>query len=353
MPKIKNQVSETKSQRSPTIDDVAKLAGVSRFAVSRAYTPGASVAPATREKIERASKALGYQPNLIARSLSTQRSQLVAIAVSRLENSFHAELIEYLSIELAGRGYRVVLMMIDRRADHDPPLSDILQYKVDAVILLSVSLSSQFTVECRAANVPVLLVNRYAEDATVPAVVGDNEAGAAAIADFLLDGGHDRLAFIAGCENASTSRDRERGFTRRIKERGARKPMRAVGNFLADHAAEAARGLLSRKTRPDAIFCANDHMAFAVMDVAQREFGLTVGSEISVVGFDDSLPARWAGGGLTTFAQPTQTMADTAVRQLMTHFSGNSIASQRIVIDGALIVRSSARVPDRLKVTVP
>lgn len=318
---------------------------MSRYTVSRAYTPGASVAPATRLKIEAAAEALGYRPNLIARSLSTQRSYLVAVAVARLENSFHAEIMQSLSVGLAARGYRLLVFVTDSRVDGDPPMEEILQYRADALVLLSVRLSSRFTQQCRAANVPVLLLNRYVEDAPVAAVVGDNEVGAETIADFLLDGSHERLAFIAGFEDSSTSRDRERAFTRRLAERGARTPARAVGNFLADQAAEATRTLLSGKDRPDAIFCANDHMAFAAMDVARREFGLEVGRQLSVVGFDGSLPSRWAGPGLTTYTQPAQIMAGLAVDQVAGRLASSEIVPRRTVVRGQLIVRSSARVP--------
>jgi DNA-binding LacI/PurR family transcriptional regulator len=209
-----------------TIDDVARIAGVSRSAVSRAYTPGASVSGVTRAKVAEAAAKLGYRPNLVARSLSTRRSNTIAIALTRLENGFHAEALQELSLRLAEIGFRVLLFITDHHSDDDPPVDTVLRHQVDAIILLSMRLSSHFALECAAAGVPVVLFNRTTDFAAVPAVTGDNAGGGAMVAEFLLEGGHQRIAIMTGFEDSSTSRDREMGFTERLLASGYGRPAR-------------------------------------------------------------------------------------------------------------------------------
>jgi DNA-binding LacI/PurR family transcriptional regulator len=163
--------------RPATLDDVAKLAGVSRSAVSRAFTSGASVSPKTRAKVKEAADALTYRPNLVARSLSKQRTTIVAIGITRLENSFYAEILQALSVGLSREGLRGLLFATEGPDDPDPPLDEVLRHQVNAVILLAVRLSSQFAANVRRQACPSFLS-------------------------------------IAGIEDSSTSQDREHGLPR-------------------------------------------------------------------------------------------------------------------------------------------
>ncbi len=333
------------SRTRPTIGDVALLAGVSRSAVSRTFTEGASASPKTATRVREAAIAIGYRPNLVARSLSTRRSHIVAIAISRLDNSFHADLLQGLGYGLNAIGYRTMLFLLDRRGDEDPPIDEVLRHQVDAIILCTARLSSSFAAECRRAGVPVLLLNRLAEASGVAAVTGDNMAGGQRVAAFLAAGGHRRPAFIAGSEDASTSREREAGFAAGLHAAGLPAALRGLGLFDPASAAVATRALLARPDPPDAIFCANDHMAFAAIDVARREFGAEIGRTLSVVGFDGSRPATWSGIDLTSFEQPPAAMADAGVAMLGRLLANDPPAAPHVVIPGELAVRASARLP--------
>lgn len=328
--------------KAVTIDDVASHAGVSRSAVSRTFTPGASVSPTMRAKVSAAAQILGYRPNLVARSLSKSQTNIIAVGVTRLENGFNAELLQAIAKELANHGFRILLFGSDAFIDADPLVEDILRYRPDGCLLLASRSSSRFADECAKIGVPLVLVNRSAKR-TACAVVGDNLAGGRKIADFLLAGGHQRFAFMAGIDGASTSEERETGFTRRLRDSGHRVAIRLSGQYDTETARHAAREILSHSARPDALFCANDHMAVAAMDVARREFGLIVGQDISIVGFDDSAVSRIAGVDLTTYAQPLAEMAHTAVDLLLTRLGNHQTQVVRKVIRGKLIVRGSTR----------
>lgn len=330
-----------------TADDVARLAGVSRSAVSRAFTEGASIAPQTRTRILSAAAQLGYHPNQIARSLTSGRSNIIGLGVSNLRNPFYSESLEALSVSLELAGYRVLLFPLENRAGGALSIGEALHYRLEALILLSVTLSSTLVEECRHAGVPVILYNRTTLEPAVSTITGTNEAGARIIAAHLLACGHDRLAFIAGGEDASTSQERERGFLTYLAEQGASPPLRENGLFDFEAAAAATRRLLARKDAPDAIFCANDLMAIAAINVARHEFGLEVGREVSIVGFDDVAMASWPAFSLTTFAQPTAEMAGRTL-DAVRFLRDNPGEARHYVAEGRLFVRSSTRpIPKR------
>lgn len=332
-------------RRTATTYDVAKLAGVSQSAVSRAFTEGASIAEPTRQKIMEAARELGYRPNLIAKSLITRQSNLVGVAMRDLQNPFYADLLERLSNALGEVNYRALLFITRRGEGSDPILEEVLRFRPAALVLVSAALSSHFDEECQQAGVPVVLLNRTTESATVSSVTGDNRQGAAAIADFLLAGQHRRLAFVAGLEDSSTSRDRENGFTDRLRELGHPAPARFVGHYDFAATSEAARAMLSAPERPDAVFCANDMMALAVMNVAKSEFGLQVGRDLSIVGFDDIAQAAWPQNDLTTYVQPVEDMARRTVRIIFQQIAERPGHTVKERAPGRLVVRGSARKP--------
>ena len=332
-------------QRHATATDVARLAGVSQSAVSRAFTPGASIAEETRQRIRDAARQLGYRPNAIARSLTTRRSRIIGVAAAYLQNHFYPEVIEALSKGLQARGYHLLLFTPDAGRHADPQLEEVLAWRVDGLILASTTLSSALAEQCRAAGIPVLLFNRTSRSAEVSSVTGENERGGRLIAQFLLAGGHQRLAFLAGIENSSTSRDREKGFAGWLAAQGLPPPLREVGLYDFEAASAAARRLLGRVDRPDAIFCGNDHMATAVAEVARHEFGLRVPRDLSLVGFDDTGPARWPSFSLTSFSQPLQPMVDAAVALICEMIEQPAAPTRHELIRGELVVRGSARIP--------
>jgi DNA-binding LacI/PurR family transcriptional regulator len=303
------------------------------------------VADDTRQRITDAARTLGYRPNAIARSLITRRSRIIGLVAAYLQNHFYPDMLELMSRRLQALGYHLLLFTADASRSADPILEEIIRYRVDGLILASTTLSSALAEDCRAAGIPVLLFNRTTGAGAVSSVTGENERGGALIARFLVAGGHRRLAFVAGIENSSTSQERERGFAGWLRENGQPEPLRAVGHYRFDGAAEAARTLLSRPDRPDAIFCGNDHMALAISEVARFEFGLKVPQDLSLVGFDDVGPATWSSFSLTTFSQPVEPMVARAVEMMIDMIETPAAPPRRETVPGELVVRGSARVP--------
>ena len=329
-----------------TAHDVARMAGVSQSAVSRTFTKGASVSPKTRQKVEAAAATLGYRPNQWARSLIKRRSNLIGVVAPSMENPFYSAVLEALSAAFEELGYRVLLFSTANHEDSDPVLEEVLGYRVEALVLVSASLSSRFAQECKQTGLPVVLLNRRNDSSSISSVTSDNAQGSLEIAQFLVAGGHRHPAFIAGKESSSTSRDRERSFVDSLKSLGHPAPQREVGHYTFDGAMDATRRLLSSATPPDAIFCANDIMALGAINVAREEFGLKPGTDISIVGFDDIALASWPIFALTTYVQPVAAMVSRAVGIICAQLENPDTPAIQEVVRGQLIVRNSSRIPE-------
>jgi DNA-binding LacI/PurR family transcriptional regulator len=327
-----------------TAQEVARLAGVSQSAVSRTFTPGASVSLRTKEKVLAAANKLGYRPNAIARSLITRRSRIIGLVLSYLENQFYPLVIEQLSQKLQQHGYHVLLFIGDPD-DANGVLAQILQYQVEGIVMASTSLSSALAKDCTQSGIPVILFNRVAQASAnsgyhTSSVTSDNYAGGQKVAALLLDYGYERLAFLAGLENSSTNVDRERGFSDLLEARGKKIFDRAVGRYNFKEAQDATRMLFSKSVKPDALFVANDHMAIASMDVLRCELGLRIPHDVAVVGFDDVPQAAWGSYQLTTVRQSVELMVSATV-DLLTRQTEGELIFQDIVVPCKLIERSS------------
>jgi len=329
-----------------TSQQVAQLAGVSQSAVSRVYTSGASASKKTILKVHKAAAALGYRPNVLARAMVSGKSRIIGLVVAYLENQFYPDAIEKLSTQLQEKGYHVLIFMASKTAGNiDSVVEEILDYQVEGIIVASVALSSQLAKRCHLAGVPIVLFNRSQDGEGLSCVTSDNFSGGAKAARFLLAAGHEKIGYIAGWEGASTQRDREFGFTAALQQAGMGLYAREVGDFSMEKASEATRRMFA-KNKPDAVFVANDHMAFAVMDTLRFELGLRIPEDISVISYDDVPAAAWPAYNLTTVRQRAEQMVQETVRILMEQIHGNGLQSQQISIGSPIIVRGSARIPE-------
>jgi DNA-binding LacI/PurR family transcriptional regulator len=331
-----------KRSSPPSARDVAKLAGVSQAAVSRAFTPGASVAKATQEKIFRIAKSVGYRPNLHARSLISGKSAIIGVVIGHSQNSVFMTALNSLSVRLAQAGMHMLVFTAEGRLAADMHVEGLLKYRVEALLLLGTHLSASLAKQCRQEGIRVIALSSSPKNAEYFASVGaNNKEGARQIAAHLLQQGYERLAFIRGRDDSSTSREREASFVAYLHAEGAIAPVSEPGNFQRESTFEATRRLLLRKPRPDAIFCANDFMALAAIEVARCEFNLDIGPQIGIAGFDDVEAASWRTYNLTTYSMPLQEMVDKVAEVLLAEETSKRCG--HIVIDGHLRPRSSTQ----------
>lgn len=331
----------TKRLPLPSAHDVARLAGVSQAAVSRAYTPGASIAELTRIKVFEAAKQLGYRPNLHARSLITGKSGIVGVVMGNPRNTFYLEALDALSIGLAKQGLHLLVFTARGERNTDQLVDSLLQFRVDSLLLMSASLSSELAEQCRDNGIPVIYFNRTPEPGRrFASVTAANHIGAARVAQHLFDQGYRRLAMISGDDRSATTLERHQAFLTKVSELGLPRPVVESGGFGL-RAAPAARKLLSAENRPDAIFCTNDMMAMSTIEIARFEFGLQPGRDVGIAGFDDIEGASWLSFNLTTYSQPVAPLIDKTI-ELISH-RRDFPEDVHFAIEGELVVRASTQ----------
>jgi DNA-binding LacI/PurR family transcriptional regulator len=321
--------------------DVARLAGVSQSAVSRAFTPDAVISPGMRAKVQAAALELGYRPNMLARSLITRRTNMVALMTGDIANPHYARTINAFSLGLQERGMHVLLFSLVENQAVEAAIEEVLKYRVDGVIMISAALSAEVGEACAKVGVPVVLYNRYVRQTDVSSVRIENRMGGRCVADLFMDDGHHAVAFVSGTSVDSTSADREAGFIARIEERGGEVVARIDGDFRFESGRAAVHRLWARARRPTAIFLASDLMAFGALDAARHDLGLDVPRDLAIAGFDDLPAASWPSYDLTTIRQPVEAMAEIAMDVLMGSIAGTLSHPETRLVPGELIVRGS------------
>lgn len=324
-----------------TSRELARMLGVSQSAVSRAFTPGASIAPDLREKILKFADELDYHPNAIASMLSKSRTNIVGIVVSDMSNPFYPALIQKLSQGLQSVGFQSLLFNITKGSNLEEQLSALRRYNVDAVIVISATILSGAALRWATEGRAAILINRVVEDADINCVSCDNVEGARAIADHFHELGRRRVAYVAGLSHTSTNLERQNAFITRVAELGMTLTGRIDGGEYSYEAGRRAALQIAAQGNTDAIFFANDILAIGGIDALREEGGCRVPEDISVAGFDDIAMADWPHYALTTFRQPLDEMVSVVVTMLEDGSSQPGQPSSIKRLSGGLIVRKS------------
>lgn len=328
--------------------DVAALAGVSQSAVSRAFTPGSSIAEETRQKVLAAARKLNYVPNSIASSLTTKRTNIVALILGNMANPFYVHVMHDFSQRLQEMGRQVLIFTVDPGVESDEAILRVLQYQVDGVILTSAQLSTRMTSMCHDRGIPIVLFNRYIPGSDASGVRCDNVAGGRLIAEAFLAAGAQTFAMITGDPKGTTSQDRVRGFVERLLEGGIkRSDIRPFeGHSSYDGAVQATLKIFRGREGPDALFGVNDIMAMGALDTLRNRLGMRVPTDVMVGGFDDIPEARRTPYQLTTVRQPLESMIEETLAML--HLDDPQRPIERGVdrpLPGRLIWRNTIPVP--------
>jgi len=299
--------------------DVAALAGVSQSAVSRAFTPGSSIAEETRLKVVDAARMLNYVPNSIASSLTTTRTNIVALILGNMANPFYVHVMRDFSRRLQAMGRQVLIFTVDPGGESDEAILRVLQYQIDGVILTAAQLSTRMTSLCHERGIPIVLFNRYIPGSDASGVRCDNVGGGRLIAEAFLAAGAKTFAMITGDPKGSTSQDRVRGFTDRLLEGGI--PRSDIeefeGNSSYEGGGQAALQIFKGGgRRPEALFGINDIMSMGAMDTLRNRLGMRVPEDVMVGSFDDIPEARRTPYQLTTVRQPIDIMVEETLEML-------------------------------------
>lgn len=327
-----------------TSHEVAAAAGVSRSAVSRTFTPGASVAPRTRDKVMAAAGKLGYRPNALARSLIVRRTQLIGLVMAEWENPFYTRMLRLFSERLQAEGYQLVLLTSNTEADADDAVRRLLQYQVDGVIVVSARPSGAAASECAANGTPLVLVNRQTAGRRTSSVTCDNRRIGQDIVSLLAGAGYRRFGLLRGDATAITGVERTDAIRTAVASvRGARIVADLSGTFGYDEGRRVIVELWQGAERPDAIICSSDLTALGVLDGARTDLGLDVPGELGVVGLGDIPQAGWTAYQLTTVHLPIDEMIDLAVKDLLARLADPDRRPRPMVAVAEVVRRASTR----------
>ncbi|PCJ10659.1 MAG: transcriptional regulator [Rhodobacteraceae bacterium] len=300
-----------------TLKEVAERAGVSRSAVSRAFTDGASVSDKMRRKVEKAARDLGYSPNALASSLTTGRTKLIGLVSNNFHNPIFLEVFDLFTRGLQDRGLRPLLVNLTDETEPENSVRMLRQYSVDGVIVASSTLPSGFAKAFRDAGVPV--VHSFGRSSSAPQVhvVGiDNVECGRMAARTLVERGYDRVAFLGGPEMATSTQDRYTGF---MSEMSAHAAVITTYSFAKAYSFEAGRQEMLRllKSNPaQAYFCGDDVLSIGALS-AIKDRGLSVPDDIGLIGLNDMEMAGWENINLTTIHQPIRQIITSSIELMV------------------------------------
>ncbi|AJP05381.1 LacI family transcriptional regulator [Streptomyces cyaneogriseus subsp. noncyanogenus] len=338
------------SKRGPTLEDVAREAGVSRATVSRVVNGVRNVDPRIQDVVRRAISRTGYTPNQAARSLVTRRTGAVALVFSAVGEAFAARVfadpffgrvVDGALGFLRERTVQPVLLVAESEQARGQVTQYLRQGAADGALVVCLDADDPLPAMLVAAGVPTVLFGRPPGRLRAGYVDLDNAAGARLAAGHLLARGRRRLATIGAPGSAPAARDRLDGFRATLAEAGITDVPVVRGRFTAESGREAMARLLREHPGLDGVFAANDLMAQGACQYL-REQGLAVPGDIAVVGFDDSRAATECRPGLTTVRQPVEEMAAAMARLLVEQLRGGTDGGSRTLFEPVLVVRESA-----------
>lgn len=326
-----------------TSKDVAKLAGVSQSTVSRVFIAGSAVSEKTKKKVYEAAQALNYRPNAFARSLTTNESKLIGLVFPDADYPIHMKTLQLISSELQQLGYSAVLIpwMVDDNDQHSIP--NIFQYRVDGVIAASATLNRSLYGECEKFNIPIVQYARVVEGTKSSYVISDNFSAGQVAAQYFYQSGANSVAYLTGEVPTLTNDERKKGFCSEFKVLTGHFPQVIETKYDYLHSMSDIRQFLKQDNRPEAIFCATDNLAMAVMDVARFEFNLNIPEDLQVIGFDNIPQTEWLSYQLTTFKQDFKRLAQEAVKIIVEQVQHDNNSFIKLMIPASLVERKTTK----------
>ena len=327
-----------------TIKDVAHEAGVSITTVSHVINETRSINPETRARVLEALDKLGYQPNIIARSLRSGKTKTIGLIVPDIANLFFAEIARRIEDYGYQYGYSVIL----GNSDNDPVkqtnyINTLITKQVDGVVFISAGGEIDDLRSFYENEIPVVVADRDVPLELADVVLLNNEKAGYEATHHLLDLGHDCIACITGPNNVSPSMQRVEGYKRALMESGIpfREDLIEGGDFQFKSGELAMHRLLTHPCKPTAVFALNDMMAIGALNAA-HDAGLSVPADLSIIGFDNIELSAAVTPALTTVAQPIDEIAQKAINLLIKRMqSSKTEKNVRVILKANLVVRDS------------
>lgn len=330
-----------------TLDDIAKISGVSRSTVSRVINGSPNVSDKTRRKLLELIQNIGFQPNLAARGLAIGRTRVLGLVIptgvtALFSDPYFPLLIQGVASACNAQAYSVMLWLAEPEYERETISQVLYNGLVDGVIVSSMLMDDPLIERLSESQRPFITIGRHPTNDRINFVDADNRAGAYQAVSYILHTGRRRVAIINGPRNMIAGSDRIAGYQDALRERGLplQPELTAEGDFSDKGGYLAMKGLLQLPQHPDAVFVASDAMALAAMRAIQ-EAGLHIPEDIAIVGFDDIPAAATSKPSLTTIRQPIQKLGNLAAEMLIERIEHPEASPCRIVLPTELVIRSS------------
>jgi LacI family repressor for deo operon, udp, cdd, tsx, nupC, and nupG len=326
-----------------TIEDVAKLAGLSRTTVSRVLNNHPYVSEDKRKLVIEAMNKLGYVPNSSARSLRNQKTDIIALFIPRIMNPFFSQLVESTEIAAADHGYQLIVCQTRYSPEKELSYMNLLKTKqVDGVILASVQ-NSWEKLEPFLDYGPIILCNEFDDHANVPTIMLDQVYGAYIATKHLIEQGHTKIAYCCGGYRSNVAKNREIGFRKALSEYrlsfDEQYAFRDAFN-IAD-GKRVFHQMITLSNPPTAIFTGSDEVAAGILSEA-RKYGYRIPEDLAIVGFDNQAITELMDPMITTVHQPIREMAQKAVDVIVEKIQSRKYRQKEIYeFPLQLIVRGS------------
>lgn len=328
-----------------SIKDVAREAGVSIATVSRVLNDVDVVNEDTKKKVLEAIKKLGYRPNIVARSLKTQRTKTIGILIPDISSQFYPEIVRGTEDVANIYDYNVMLCNSDSDLDKEKEYLRVLKEKmVDGVLYMSSSLEPEILDLINELELATVLIESKDAEGKLPSVTIDNEAAAYDATKHLIERGNKHIAYIGTSKNANNAwAKRYLGYESALKESSieVKEELLYFGDLKSQTGYEAIDKILE-KTDIDAIFCASDEIAMGAIN-ALRGKGISVPEDIDVIGFNDIYTASIFYPKLTTISQPMYDMGSVAMRMLIKLINHKELDQKHFVLPYILVERDSCK----------
>lgn len=346
---------------APRLVDVARVAGVSRATAARALGGYGRVSDSTVNRVQEVADSLGYRSNAIARAMRVGRTSTIGLVIADISSSFFDQATLAIIRTAALEGYQTLVLNTDEDLESEQRAVEVLLDKrVDGLIVVtSVRTGHQHLLTDGRPTTPLVFLDRRVDDVDACVVSTDDRDSARRCVEILAGHGHTRIAMLTTSTHAHGQRipytsplaiavmvDRVTGWMEGLEQAGV--PMRSDWLVFTDGDHESARsaaiGLLAAKDRPTALLAANSEVALAVIDACQ-ELGLEIGSDLSLIGFDDPGWARLLTPSLSVVSRPVYQLGAIAVRKLLQQISGEQLRPESLVLPTRIIERDSVAAP--------
>ncbi|MDP5274071.1 LacI family DNA-binding transcriptional regulator [Chengkuizengella axinellae] len=327
----------------PTIYDIAREAGVSIATVSKVINNTGRIGDKTKQKVMKVMKELDYQPSIVASALTGKRTHTIGLLIPDIANPFFAEIAR--SVEDMGNelGFSVMMCSTDNNIDKESKYISLLEQKrVDGIIIATGTRNTDVLQNLLKKKLPIALIARDLPSLPVDTVLVDDYMGGYEATSHLISLGHQKISIIAEDLKVMSSKERIRGYRQALEDHGMEydEEQIHVSDFTIEGGREVAATILAENNPATAIFACNDLLAMGVIQAA-REIGVEIPSDLSIIGFDNTILASLCDPPLTTIAQPIQDMGKQVVELLVKEIKQEKQSKQRVVLMPSLEVRNT------------